>query len=93
MENKFIYKQILFILNFVVLRRMLAGRDLWESKDNRKWGHDMFEELTTPERHYEEVDIFLMPLLNLSAHFLFHSDLYILISLVEGIKGKFSRSW
>ncbi|XP_073040117.1 protein MLN51 homolog [Primulina eburnea] len=35
-------------------RRMLAGRKLWESKDNRKWGHDMFEELTTPERHYEE---------------------------------------
>ncbi|XP_073141664.1 protein MLN51 homolog [Henckelia pumila] len=35
-------------------RRMLAGRKLWESKDNRKWGHDMFEELTTPERLYEE---------------------------------------
>lgn len=36
-------------------RRMLAGRNLWESKDNRKWGHDMFEELTTPERHHEEL--------------------------------------
>ncbi|XP_073140445.1 protein MLN51 homolog isoform X2 [Henckelia pumila] len=35
-------------------RRMLAGRKLWESKDNRKWGHDMFEELTTSEKRYGE---------------------------------------
>ncbi|GAA0159992.1 hypothetical protein LIER_16649 [Lithospermum erythrorhizon] len=28
-------------------RRMFGGRKLWESKDERKWGHDKFEELTT----------------------------------------------
>ncbi|CAA0824442.1 CASC3/Barentsz eIF4AIII binding [Striga hermonthica] len=28
-------------------RRMLGGRKLWESKDDRKWGHDKFEELTS----------------------------------------------
>ncbi|KAL2539257.1 CASC3/Barentsz eIF4AIII binding [Abeliophyllum distichum] len=35
-------------------RRTLGGRKLWESKDDRKWGHDKFEELTIQERHYEE---------------------------------------
>ncbi|KZV56086.1 hypothetical protein F511_06103 [Dorcoceras hygrometricum] len=35
-------------------RRMLGGRKLWESKDERKWGHDKFEELTVQERRYEE---------------------------------------
>ncbi|KAL2534138.1 CASC3/Barentsz eIF4AIII binding [Abeliophyllum distichum] len=35
-------------------RRTLGGRKLWESKDERKWGHDKFEELTTQEWHYEE---------------------------------------
>ncbi|KAI3463355.1 hypothetical protein Pfo_020018 [Paulownia fortunei] len=35
-------------------RRMLGGRKLWESKDNRKWGHDKFEELTMQDRSYEE---------------------------------------
>ncbi|GER40135.1 CASC3/Barentsz eIF4AIII binding [Striga asiatica] len=31
-------------------RQMLGGRTLWESKDDRKWGHDKFEELTLPGR-------------------------------------------
>lgn len=35
-------------------RRMLGGRKIWESKDERKWGHDKFEELTVQERRYEE---------------------------------------
>ncbi|KAL1551481.1 protein MLN51 [Salvia divinorum] len=35
-------------------RRTLGGRKLWESKDDRKWGHDKFEELTMHERHHEE---------------------------------------
>ncbi|KAF3450787.1 hypothetical protein FNV43_RR06876 [Rhamnella rubrinervis] len=35
-------------------RRTHGGRKLWESKDDRKWGHDKFEELTLQERHYEE---------------------------------------
>ncbi|KAJ7962955.1 CASC3/barentsz eIF4AIII-binding protein [Quillaja saponaria] len=35
-------------------RRFHGGRRLWESKDDKKWGHDKFEELTLHERHYEE---------------------------------------
>ncbi|KAA8540432.1 hypothetical protein F0562_024649 [Nyssa sinensis] len=35
-------------------RRTLGGRKLWESKDDRKWGHDKFEEMTLQERHYDE---------------------------------------
>ncbi|KAK4413888.1 protein MLN51 [Sesamum alatum] len=35
-------------------RRTFGGRKLWESKDDRKWGHDKFEELTMQERSYEE---------------------------------------
>ncbi|XP_026408384.1 protein MLN51 homolog [Papaver somniferum] len=30
-------------------RRTLGGRKLWESKDDRKWGHDKFEELSLQE--------------------------------------------
>lgn len=40
-----------------MFRRTHGGRRLWESKDDRKWGHDKFEELTSQERHYEEVMI------------------------------------
>lgn len=28
---------------------------MWESKDDRKWGHDKFEEMSLHERHHEEV--------------------------------------
>ncbi|KAK2984883.1 hypothetical protein RJ640_008648 [Escallonia rubra] len=35
-------------------RRTLGGRKLWESKDDRKWGHDKFEELSIQDRHYDE---------------------------------------
>lgn len=35
-------------------RRTFGGRKLWESKDERKWGHDKFEEMNTEDRHYEE---------------------------------------
>ncbi|XP_022714922.1 protein MLN51 homolog isoform X3 [Durio zibethinus] len=34
-------------------RRTHGGRKLWESKDDRKWGHDKFEEMTLQEKHYE----------------------------------------
>ncbi|CAL0324137.1 unnamed protein product [Lupinus luteus] len=35
-------------------RRMNGGRRLWESKDEGKWGHDKFEEITLQERHSKE---------------------------------------
>ncbi|GMP34633.1 hypothetical protein CsSME_00007422 [Camellia sinensis var. sinensis] len=34
--------------------RTLGERKLWESKDDRKWGHDKFEEMTLQERRYEK---------------------------------------
>ncbi|KAJ4952432.1 hypothetical protein NE237_029264 [Protea cynaroides] len=34
-------------------RRTPGGRKLWESKDDRKWGHDKFEEMNLQETHYE----------------------------------------
>lgn len=47
-----------------MFRRTLGGRKLWESKDDKKWGHDKFEEMTMQERHYEEVHILNDVLLN-----------------------------
>ncbi|XAR50616.1 hypothetical protein NMG60_11004983 [Bertholletia excelsa] len=35
-------------------RRIFGGRKLWESKDDRKWGHDKFEEMNLDDGHYEE---------------------------------------
>lgn len=35
-------------------RRTLGGKKLWESKDDKKWGHDKFEELSMHERHHDE---------------------------------------
>lgn len=35
-------------------KRMSGGRRLWESKDDRKWGHDKFEELTVEQRNYDD---------------------------------------
>ncbi|XP_071715970.1 protein MLN51 homolog [Rutidosis leptorrhynchoides] len=35
-------------------RRSLGRGKLWELRDDRKWGHDKFEELTMHERHYDE---------------------------------------
>ncbi|GMI93825.1 CASC3/Barentsz elF4AIII-binding protein [Hibiscus trionum] len=35
-------------------RRMRGGRKLWDSKDDRKWGHDKFEEMTLQEKQYKE---------------------------------------
>ncbi|XP_039045892.1 protein MLN51 homolog isoform X2 [Hibiscus syriacus] len=35
-------------------RRMRGGRNLWESKNDRKWGHDKFEEMTLQEKQYKE---------------------------------------
>lgn len=49
---------IIFISAFN--RRTHGGRKLWESKDDRKWGHDKFEEITFQDRHYQEVIPFNM---------------------------------
>ncbi|KAL5973012.1 hypothetical protein ACLOJK_039819 [Asimina triloba] len=35
-------------------RRTPGGRKLWESKDNREWVHDRFEELNLQDSRYEE---------------------------------------
>ncbi|XP_074275964.1 protein MLN51 homolog isoform X2 [Silene latifolia] len=35
-------------------RRTFDGKKLWESKDEKKWGHDKFEELSLQDRHYDE---------------------------------------
>eukprot|EP00262_Sarcandra_glabra_P000193 TRINITY_DN10285_c0_g1_i1.p1 TRINITY_DN10285_c0_g1~~TRINITY_DN10285_c0_g1_i1.p1 ORF type:complete len:658 (-),score=139.38 TRINITY_DN10285_c0_g1_i1:420-2393(-) len=35
-------------------RRTPGGRKLWESKDNRAWVHDRFEEMNLHEAHYNE---------------------------------------
>ncbi|KAK2378725.1 protein MLN51 protein [Trifolium repens] len=35
-------------------RRMHGGRRLWESKDDKKWGHDKFEEISVHDRRYDE---------------------------------------
>ncbi|EEF34184.1 protein MLN51 homolog [Ricinus communis] len=35
-------------------RRTYGGRKLWESKDDKKWGHDKFEEMNLQERHYDQ---------------------------------------
>lgn len=50
------FNWILFFL--MPLRQIHGGRSLWEAKDNRKWGHDKYEEITLHEKHYEEVIIF-----------------------------------
>ncbi|XP_020889736.1 uncharacterized protein LOC9323915 isoform X3 [Arabidopsis lyrata subsp. lyrata] len=34
-------------------RRMRGGRRLWQSRDERKWGHDKYEEMNTPENQYD----------------------------------------
>ncbi|KAI8544405.1 hypothetical protein RHMOL_Rhmol08G0293900 [Rhododendron molle] len=35
-------------------RTLGGGRNLWESRDNKKWGHDKFEEMTLHDRPHEE---------------------------------------
>ncbi|KAK1376030.1 Btz domain-containing protein [Heracleum sosnowskyi] len=35
-------------------RRTFGGRRLWELKDDKRWGHDKFEEVTMRERSYNE---------------------------------------
>ncbi|CAK8574721.1 unnamed protein product [Lathyrus sativus] len=35
-------------------RRMHGGRRLWESKDDKKWGHDKFEEISVQDRGFNE---------------------------------------
>ncbi|KAL9312314.1 Protein MLN51 [Arabidopsis thaliana] len=34
-------------------RRMRGGRRLWQSRDERKWGHDKFEEMNTQKQQYD----------------------------------------
>ncbi|KAL1203558.1 MLN51-like protein [Cardamine amara subsp. amara] len=35
-------------------RRMRGGRKSWGSGEERKWGHDKFEEMNTREKHYDK---------------------------------------
>ncbi|KAK9060477.1 hypothetical protein SSX86_021181 [Deinandra increscens subsp. villosa] len=35
-------------------RRTLGGKKLWELRDDSKWGHDKFEEMTVQDRRYYE---------------------------------------
>ncbi|KAI4331231.1 hypothetical protein MLD38_029436 [Melastoma candidum] len=44
----------LTLSNLVGNPRTFGGRKLWESKDNRKWGHDKYEEMTIQERRNDE---------------------------------------
>lgn len=78
----------LLFLDFVVIRRTLGGRKLWESKDDRKWGHDKYEELTLQERHHEQVSISayasVLPCVCATLLFL---NLNELICRVEGVLG------
>lgn len=61
-------------------RRTPGGRKLWESKDDRKWGHDKFEEMTQQDRHYEEVKHSLFPLylVSCSYRYVFSYSLFLL---------------
>ncbi|XWS16383.1 hypothetical protein CRYUN_Cryun34aG0082500 [Craigia yunnanensis] len=43
--------------NNLMTLRTHGGRKLWESKDDGKWGHDKFEEMTLQEKHYEELRV------------------------------------
>lgn len=52
------------VSNSILFRRTHGGRKLWESKDDRKWGHDKFEEMTSQERHYDEVNFTYMSYLH-----------------------------
>lgn len=57
-------EHILILFYNCLARRTFSGRRLWESKDDRKWGHDKFEELSVEERHHEEVNAFRNVLLH-----------------------------
>ncbi|CAH8378920.1 unnamed protein product [Eruca vesicaria subsp. sativa] len=35
-------------------RRMRGGRRLWPSRDERKWGHDKYDEMNTQEKPYDK---------------------------------------
>lgn len=48
---------------------MSGGRRLWESKDDRKWGHDKFEELTVEQRNYDDVTALIYLLFILALYF------------------------
>lgn len=51
-----VIKYCFFSSLFQFGRRMRGGRRLWESKDDKKWGHDKFEEFSSQERHFDEVN-------------------------------------
>lgn len=47
---------LVFDLFHIIVRRALGGKNLWESKDDKTWGHDKFFEEITTQRNYEEVN-------------------------------------
>lgn len=55
-------------------RRTHGGRKLWESKDDRKWGHDKFEEMSQHERHHEEVTVVYINIF--AKYFVVRSSIY-----------------
>jgi hypothetical protein len=61
---------------------------LWESKDDKKWGHDKFEEMTSQERHYEQVIILYKNIFYESVCFLLFSLLFLTETILIIIQGR-----
>ena len=81
-----------FNLIFALFRRTHGGRRLWESKDDRKWGHDKFEEMNLQERHYDEVMV--LDMCNLCDDYCFNcSQLFIYLFLYSNFSLSFSLSF
>ena len=59
-----VYTDAIVLSIFSPNRRTHGGRKLWESKDDRKWGHDKFEEMSLHERHHEEVIVVYINILH-----------------------------
>lgn len=41
---------------------MRGGRRLWQSRDERKWGHDKYEEMNTHAKQYDVVILYPLSL-------------------------------
>lgn len=70
---------------------MRGGRRLWPSRDERKWGHDKYDEMNTQEKQYDVV-ISLSPIhfffvdifpLAVSIHFSFLLYLLLIFKLID----------
>ena len=45
----------MIMASFHIFRRMPGGQRLWESKDDRAWVHDRFEEMNLQDSQYDKV--------------------------------------